>query len=103
MRAAFYAEFGRKVRERRQAAGLTQVGLAARIGLDRSTLSSVESGRHGVPLHALVDLADALGCAPGDLLPDKDARKPIHAGQQIEDPFVQRIQRKAASAQPSSE
>ena len=86
--ANFYRVFGSKVRARREADGLTQAELAARVALDRTTVSSIETGRHGVPLHALLDLADALGCTPTELLPSRTEL----VAQSGEDPFVSRIQ-----------
>ena len=72
MRSPFYVEFGTRVREARNRARLTQAELGKRLGLDRSTIAGIEGGRQGVQLDDLVDLANALGCPPGDLLPDKN-------------------------------
>lgn len=52
---------GRRVREARDAAGITQEELAEACGLHRTTVSHVEAGRRSVPMHALVPVADALG------------------------------------------
>jgi transcriptional regulator with XRE-family HTH domain len=70
---AFYKEFGRRVREARTSKDgtrtLTQEALARRLGLTRTSITNIEKGYQGVPLHTLVELAKALGVAPGDLLP----------------------------------
>lgn len=66
---------GRRVRDRREAANLTQASLAERAGLSVNYVSAVERGAKVPSLPALEDLARALGVAPGTLLgPDsKDA------------------------------
>lgn len=94
MRSNFYPEFGRRVRRLREAAELTQAALGARVGLDRTTITSIESGRHGVPLHVLVELADALGCAPGDIIPSKHDLVPVLESDN-EAAFVTRIRTQA--------
>jgi transcriptional regulator with XRE-family HTH domain len=76
MRSPFFVEFGARVRAARRHARLTQAELGNRLGLDRSTIAGIESGRQGVQLDDLVDLAHALGCPPGDLLPDKNLDMP---------------------------
>jgi molybdate-binding protein/DNA-binding XRE family transcriptional regulator len=55
------------VRERRQASGLTQHDLAARVGVSRQSLSAIEAGAT-VPSTALaLELARTLGCRVEDL------------------------------------
>jgi transcriptional regulator with XRE-family HTH domain len=50
------------------AAGLSQEELAARSGLHRTYVSSVERGVRNVSLENIFLLARALGCDPRDLL-----------------------------------
>lgn len=69
----FYEGFGALVRVSRAAAGLTQDELGARVGLTRSSVANVESGRQRPPLHVLVSVAQALGVNPCDLLPGRAA------------------------------
>lgn len=49
----------------RQAAGLTQLALAERLGIPQSRISRWETGREGVPEKQLPALAEALGLEPG--------------------------------------
>ena len=70
---AFYAEVGRRVRQAREYAGLTQDALAARVSLSRTSVTNIEKGRQKVLLHTLCGLATALGVAPACLLPDEDS------------------------------
>jgi|SRR5579864_3230751 len=65
-----YREFGRSLRERRKAAGLSQNELASRAAMSRTSITNIEQGRQHVSLHILYILADAVGAKPADLLPD---------------------------------
>ena len=58
----------RNVRRLRTAAGLSQEELAARSGLHRTYISSVERAQRNVSLESIFTIATALGCAPRDLL-----------------------------------
>lgn len=63
-------EFGARVREARTNAGLTPKALASLVGLSRSSIANLEAGRQRVPVHVIWNLADALGVAVSDLLPE---------------------------------
>ncbi|MEQ8694095.1 MAG: helix-turn-helix transcriptional regulator [Gammaproteobacteria bacterium] len=60
--------FGKKLREERLSAGLTQEELAHRAGLDRTYVGGVERGERNVSLLNIVRLAKSLGIAPSSLL-----------------------------------
>jgi transcriptional regulator with XRE-family HTH domain len=78
-----YTEFGRILREARTEAKLTQVGLAERVGLSRTSITNIERGNQHVGLHLLYQLANALGVSPTDLLPKpEDVRS---AGPELDD------------------
>jgi transcriptional regulator with XRE-family HTH domain len=64
------AAFGRRVRELRLQAGLSQEALADRAGLHRTYVGSVERGQRNVSLDNIHALADALGVRPRDLFAD---------------------------------
>lgn len=59
---------GRNVRQLRRSAGLSQEELAARAGLHRTYISSVERGQRNVSVENIFALARALGCEPRALL-----------------------------------
>jgi transcriptional regulator with XRE-family HTH domain len=59
-----------KLRRLRFAAGLTLTALAERSGMNLSTLSGYENGRHSPSPRSLVRMANALDCKPADLMPD---------------------------------
>jgi transcriptional regulator with XRE-family HTH domain len=58
---------GSRIRDRRLALGLRQAELARRAGISASYLNLIEHNRRPVAGRLLADLAEALGCAPGDL------------------------------------
>ncbi|MBW2662415.1 MAG: helix-turn-helix domain-containing protein [Deltaproteobacteria bacterium] len=65
-----YKIFGLKLRDARKKSGLTQVDLADRVGLSRTSITNIEKGRQGIPLHMLLQLASAVGVQPVGLLPE---------------------------------
>lgn len=48
--------------------GLKQEELALRVPLSRASVANVEAGRQAIPVHHLVELAEALGTAASDIL-----------------------------------
>jgi transcriptional regulator with XRE-family HTH domain len=69
--------FARNLRRLRHAAGLSQEELAARAGLHRTYVSSIERANRNVSIENIFALAAALKCDPRDLLaplpPEEDA------------------------------
>ncbi len=61
------AAFGRRLRELRQRAGMTQQALADVVGIDRSFISDVETGRHSIAVDRAYQIAAALGVSINDL------------------------------------
>ena len=64
--ARFVKQLGEQVRSARERAGLTQEQLAARTGLERSTIAKIESG-HPPSFDGLVAIARALVVPTRDL------------------------------------
>lgn len=58
---AFNESLGSRLREIRQARGLSQEQIAEILNVKRSTVSQIESGKRGLAAHELPSLADALG------------------------------------------
>ena len=54
------ASLGGRIRERREAAGLTQTELATRAGIGRVTLTRIEQGEHSPRTETLTAIARAL-------------------------------------------
>ncbi|MCZ2525651.1 helix-turn-helix domain-containing protein [Streptomyces sp. HB2AG] len=63
-----WAEIGERIAEVREAAGLSQGGLAARMGLDRTALVRMEAGDRRVTALELFRLAEILGVPPAHFM-----------------------------------
>lgn len=70
----FYEEVGRRLRQARTEADLTQQQLAAKVGLSRASVANIEAGRQPFLLHSLNAFAAALEVKPCALLPDNGAK-----------------------------
>ncbi len=62
------------IREKREAAGMTQERLAEKSGISRATIVALESEESSISTttSTLTKLASALGCSIGDLLAPND-------------------------------
>ncbi len=67
---------GRRLRELRADAGLSQEKTAQAAGMERAFYAKLESGQHSVLADRLWDLARALGVDPPDLLRPPAAAPP---------------------------
>ncbi len=65
--------FGRAVRGRREAQGLSQEKFAALAGIHRTYVSSIELGKVRLGLEIAKKMADGLGVALSDLLAETEA------------------------------
>jgi transcriptional regulator with XRE-family HTH domain len=65
---------GRNVRRLRIAAGLSQAGLAARMGVDRAYVSGLELGQRNPTIVTLWHVAKALGVKPRAFFDEGTAR-----------------------------
>lgn len=83
--------FGRVLRERRLALGLTQADLESEGGLERSYISRLESGRYQVCLRGILSLARALQMTPAELMRDVELRL------QGKEPPVQKVPAQSGS------
>ena len=72
----FYKRVGEVIRQARGGRKLAQSQLAEAIGLTRTSISNIESGRQKLLLHTFCDIADNLHLAPADLLPPLPAPPP---------------------------
>jgi transcriptional regulator with XRE-family HTH domain len=62
------ARFGRRVREKRTALGLSQEAFADKCKLDRTYISGIERGRRNVSLRNIEVIAKTLGVAISELM-----------------------------------
>lgn len=85
----FFRALGARVAELRKESSITQVQLAATLGVSQQTVASWEVGRRGVPVSMLPALARTLGTNVEELVGD-DSTRPARRGpapklqQQIE-------------------
>ena len=86
-----------RIRAAREAAGLTQQQLGERVGKDRTYINRLEAGRHR-PFTYAAALAQVLGGAPGDYLPQpgeegyqSDLREEVAELRRIVDELIQRL------------
>ncbi|MGI8730262.1 MAG: helix-turn-helix domain-containing protein [Solirubrobacteraceae bacterium] len=63
---------GERIKRAREAASISQATLAELLGKQQTAISHWESGRRLPGIDDLVNLAEALGVAPADLLPDTE-------------------------------
>jgi transcriptional regulator with XRE-family HTH domain len=63
--------FGKAVRARRNALGITQEELAHRAGIHPTYLGDVERGERNIALINILKLAKALGVKSGSLMPEQ--------------------------------
>ena len=61
-------EFGTRLKQERQKAGLTQAELAKKLGSAPSTVANIEQGRVDAPTSTLIRLCKALNCSADKLL-----------------------------------
>ena len=79
-----YAEIGRRVRDARRSAGLTQVALGQSVGLARTSITNIETGNQQPTVHALWRIGGVLGVSPCALLPDWPA-EPVRTDPRLPD------------------
>ena len=68
----FYEGLGRRIWDLRKERGLTQGDLAEYVGVDRTNVAHIESGRQGVTILTLLLIAEGLKVSLRDLLPEFD-------------------------------
>jgi Zn-dependent peptidase ImmA (M78 family)/DNA-binding XRE family transcriptional regulator len=70
---------GRRIKEAREAAGLTQADLAAVLGITQTAVSYWEAGKRAPGLDDIVKLTRALHRDAGDFFPDAPSRSRVRA------------------------
>jgi transcriptional regulator with XRE-family HTH domain len=68
MNIEYQQVFGKRVRELRKERGLSQVELAAKVGIDRSYMGFLERGERNPSLEVIAKIAEALSVTPDELL-----------------------------------
>ena len=65
-----YKAIGRRIKDARLSAGLTQEKLSEKVSLSISHMSNIETGTTKASLNAIVNIANALSVSANDLLYD---------------------------------
>jgi transcriptional regulator with XRE-family HTH domain len=65
----FYRQLGESLRKCRQKRKLSQEALAKLVGLTRTSLTNIESGRQHPPLHTFCDIGEQLKAEFAELVP----------------------------------
>jgi transcriptional regulator with XRE-family HTH domain len=86
--SAFYQQLGENIRKCRKRRKLSQDALAKLVGLTRTSLTNIESGRQHPPLHTFCEIVEQLKVDISELLPPRPTpRAPIDlkklAGTQV--------------------
>lgn len=63
-------QLGQRIKELRNATGLSQERFALQIGMDRTYFASVEAGRRNISICNIKKIADGLGVSLSDLFKD---------------------------------
>ena len=71
MRWLTWRQIGRRIREARKAGKITQVQLAAKMGISQASITGWERGKHPIPYDSLLTIATALECSAEDLVRPK--------------------------------
>ena len=69
MASVFGRQFGLRVRELRERAGISQEALADRAGLHRTHISLIERAQRSVRIETIEKLAHALRIQPAEMMP----------------------------------
>lgn len=67
---SFYISLGRQIAATRQRQRITQEGIAAEVGLSRTSIVNIENGKQQLLLHTWLQIARALKVEPAELIPE---------------------------------
>lgn len=96
----FFETVGRRLQEVREAAGISQLALAKRLGCATSTLGGAEDGSRTVSLYTLACIAEELDVTLDELVP-LSATEGRQRGQVPRETQTQRTSVKSATAEAS--
>jgi transcriptional regulator with XRE-family HTH domain len=67
-----YAHIGEQLKNHREARDWTQLELADRVKLERTSITNIERGKQKLPIHVLFSICRSLGITVNDVLPRMD-------------------------------
>jgi len=88
-----YTEIGRRIRDLRNRAGMTQEDLGRLLSppMTRVSVANIEGGHQRVLSHTLVQLAAALNVEVTDILPPKAVQPVANSNARITDELVSKL------------
>jgi transcriptional regulator with XRE-family HTH domain len=89
----FYAEVGRRIRDHRNKAGMTQEDLGRQLSppTTRVSVANIEGGHQRILSHTLVQLAAILNVEVTDILPPKAVQPVANSNARITDELVSKL------------
>jgi transcriptional regulator with XRE-family HTH domain len=89
----FYAEVGRRIRDHRNRAGMTQEDLGRLLSppTTRVSVANIEGGHQRILSHTLIQLAAALSVEVIDILPPKEVQPAANSHDRITDELVSKL------------
>lgn len=78
-----YNIIGKLIRTRREQVEFTQEELARRVGLTRTSISNIESGKQKIQIHTLYAIAQALEIPAQTLLPTSETQQTKEIEQRL--------------------
>lgn len=89
----FYTEVGRRIRDYRNKAGMTQENLGRRLSppTTRVSVANIEGGHQRILSHTLVQLAAVFNVEVTDILPPKAAQPVSDSNARITDELVSKL------------
>ncbi len=89
----FYAEVGRRIRDCRNKAGMTQEDLGRQLSppTTRVSVANIEGGHQRILSHTLVQLAAVLSVEITDILPPKAAQRGAKSNARITDEVISKL------------
>lgn len=68
--ATDYIKLGQRIGYLRRKNGISQEELAEKVNLSRESISTIESGKTGIRVESLIEIANSLGVSADDILVD---------------------------------
>lgn len=83
---------GKRIREAREQARITQDQLGEAVSLSRTSITNIERGRQGVQVSLLVRIAQTLGKKVADFIPGDGVQKAQSLPEQLKTPDKRRLE-----------